>query len=155
MDTNKSVVILISSYDNEFVNVYFNENDKIIIDLKQKLIKFKKKTYEKMLCEYENIKLYINPLNGDIHDIIKESQYNHVIDDKLKYISYESRESKINTEDIMILNNYPNQEIYIINEYIIDVNTIIVFLKNKNNNLIKIYGKTTNNVDVLRTLLAL
>lgn len=153
MEQDKNIVVLLSSYDDEFMNVYFDENSTIIDNLKQKLIKVRKKIYEKIICEYENIKIYINPLNGDIHEIIKETPHDIKIDDKKMYVSYRSSEKKMDPNDIMILNNYPNQEKYVVNEYVVDENTVIVFLKNKENNLVKVYGKTTNDIDMLFNLL--
>ena len=153
MEQYKNVVVLLSSYDDEFMNVYFDENSATINNLKQKLIKIRKKTYEKIICEYDNIKIYINPLNGDIHEIIKETQHDIKTNDKKMYISYRLCEKKMEPDDIMILNNYPNQEKYVVNKYVVNENTVIVFLKNKENNLVKVYGKTMNDIDTLFNLL--
>lgn len=144
-------VHILLSHSGDIMNVHFNDDDDIIIKIKQKLIKTRKKIYDKMICSYDNITIYINPMNGNIHEIIKNKENNHIIQNNI--LSYTSEESKLLTDDIYILNTYPNKETYNITEYVINDNTIIFMLINKNNKKIKIFEKTTNSESYLKKLI--
>jgi len=150
---NQNIVLLFSSSVDEFLNIYFNEKSINVINLIKKIGNVKHKTYEKIICEHNNNKIYINPFSGDIHEVIQENQYNHDINHDHKYIKYELIEKSIDIECIPILNEYHNQETYIVTEYMVERDITIIFFKQKDNGLVKIYGKTRGPVNKLINLM--